>query len=78
MAKESFPNGGHYRGVPLYYIHSISAGLCLQNGLSPLYAASLEGHTDIVVILIKGSADIHQGTTEVYIIISDIFLKYPV
>ena len=40
--------------------------------LSPLYAASQEGHTDIVVILIKGSADIHQGTTEVYII-SDIF-----
>ena len=43
---------------------------CLQNGVSPLYAASQEGHTDVVDILIKAGADIHQATTEVCIVIS--------
>ena len=35
---------------------------CLQDGVSPLYAASGEGHTDVVDILIKAGADIHQAT----------------
>ena len=43
---------------------------CLQDGASPLYAASQEGNTDVVDILIKAGADIHQATTEVCIIIS--------
>ena len=46
---------------------SISVGLCLQNGVSPLYIASEEGHTDVVDILIKAGADIHQAKTEVCI-----------
>ena len=44
---------------------SISVGLCLQDGISPLYAASAKGHTDIVGILIKAGADIHQAATKV-------------
>ena len=47
---------------------SISVGLCLQDGASPLYVASQEGHTDVVDILIKAGADIHQATTKVYIV----------
>ena len=48
---------------------SISVGLCLQNGASPLFIASEEGHTDVVDILIKAGADIHQATTEVCVIL---------
>ena len=47
---------------------SISVGLCLQDGASPLYAASQEGYTDVVDILIKAGADIHQATTKVCIV----------
>ena len=50
---------------------SISVGLCLQDGASPLYVASWEGHTDVVDILIKAGADIHQATK--VCVILDIF-----
>ena len=39
----------------------------VQDSTSPLYIASQEGHTDVVDILIKAGADIHQATTEVCI-----------
>ena len=39
----------------------------VQDGASPLLAASQEGHTDVVDILIKAGADIHQAITEVCI-----------
>lgn len=35
----------------------------LQNGLSPLYAASGEGHTEVVDILLRSGADFEQDTT---------------
>lgn len=34
-----------------------------QNGLSPLYAASGEGHTKVVEILLKNGADLEQNIT---------------
>ena len=37
----------------------------VQNGGSPLYAASQEGHTDVVDILIEAGADVHQARTTV-------------
>ena len=46
-------------------ILSINVGFCLQDGVSPLYIASGEGHTDVVDILIKAGADIYQATTKV-------------
>lgn len=33
----------------------------IQNGISPLYVASQEGHTDIVDLLLKAGADTHQA-----------------
>ena len=33
----------------------------LQNGASPLYVASQNGHTDIVDVLVKAGADVHQA-----------------
>ena len=33
-----------------------------QDGLSPLYVASQEGHTDVVDILLRSGADVHQTT----------------
>ena len=35
-----------------------------QNGVSPVYAASLEGHTDVVELLVQAGADIHLATTD--------------
>ena len=39
--------------------------LTSQDGVSPVYAASQEGHTDVVDILVKAGADINQAMTEV-------------
>ena len=38
--------------------------LLSQNGISPVYAASQEGHTDVVELLVQAGADIHLATTE--------------
>ena len=38
---------------------------CTQNGASPVCAASHEGHTDVVELLVQAGADIHLATTEV-------------
>ena len=32
----------------------------VQDGFSPLYVASQEGHTDVVDLLLKAGADVHQ------------------
>ena len=37
----------------------------VQGGFSPLFAASREGHTDVVDILVKAGADVHQTTAKV-------------
>ena len=39
----------------------------IQDGLSPLYVASREGHTDVVDMLVKAGADVNQATIEVHI-----------
>ena len=39
---------------------------CIQNGISPLYAASQNGHTDVVDLLVRAGADVHLATTEVF------------
>ena len=46
-----------------------------QGGFSPLYAASQEGHTDIVDILLRSGADVHQTIIKVriYAVISLIY-----
>ena len=36
-----------------------------QDGISPLYAASQAGHTDVVDILLRSGADVHQTTIKV-------------
>ena len=41
----------------------------LQNGVNPMYAASLEGHTDVVDALLKAGADPNQACTTVPVII---------
>ena len=37
----------------------------IQDGLSSLYAASQEGHTDVVDVLVNAGADANQATTKV-------------
>ena len=46
-------------------VNPTSYSLTLQDGGSPLYVASKEGHSDVVDILLKAGADVHQATTEV-------------
>ena len=36
----------------------------LQDGYSPLYVASQEGHTDVIDILLRKGADVNQTTTD--------------
>ena len=38
-----------------------------QNGCSPLYVASEMGHTDVVDILLRSGADVHQTAIKVRI-----------
>ena len=51
-----------YNIICTLYIH-------IQNGYSPLYVASQEGHTDVVDILLRKGADVNQTTTnEVHVL----------
>ena len=38
-----------------------------QDGVSPVYAASKKGHTEVVDLLVQAGADIHQATTKVHV-----------
>ena len=38
--------------------------LLSQNGVSPVYVASLKGHTDVVELLVQAGADIHLATAD--------------
>ena len=40
--------------------------LFAQGGHSPVFAASQNGHMDVVDLLVQAGADIHLATTEVY------------
>ena len=46
-------------------VNPTSYSLTVQNCFSPLYAASQEGHSDVVDFLLEAGADVHQATTEV-------------
>ena len=37
----------------------------IQDGLSPVYIASQKGHTDVVDVLVKAGADVHQACSRV-------------
>ena len=47
-------------------VNHTSYSLTVQDGGSPLYVASQEGHSDVVDILLKAGADVHLATTEVW------------
>ena len=38
-----------------------------QDGRTPVYIASYNGHTDLVDLLVEAGADIHLAETKVYI-----------
>ena len=50
-------------GDELSVVSSLS--LYIQDGHSPLFVASQEGHSEVVDVLLKAGADIHQATTKV-------------
>ena len=47
-------------------VNHTSYSLTVQDGCSPLYVASQEGHSDVVDILLVAGADVHQATTKVW------------
>ena len=46
------------------YLFAVSYFTCVQDGHSPVYAASVKGHTEVVDLLVQAGADIHLATTE--------------
>ena len=61
-------NFRHIESV-LIVFHTLTIFCCCQtqNGISPVYAASRKGHTEVVDLLVQAGADIHLTTTnEVY------------
>ena len=49
------------------YLFPVSYFTCVQDGISPVYAASQEGHTEVVDLLVQAGADIHLATTKVHV-----------
>ena len=47
------------------YLFPVSYFTCVQDGISPMYAASENGHTEVVDLLVQAGADIHLDTTKV-------------
>ena len=56
----------HIHNHTFHKMFIIQSIFTVQNGCSPLYVASQGGHTDIVDILLRSGADVHQATIEVY------------
>ena len=48
----------------VFNTHKIFCCCQTQNGYSPVYAASQNGHTEVVDLLVKAGADIHLATTD--------------
>ena len=50
----------------LIVFHTLTIFCCCQtqDGISPMYAASKNGHTEVVDLLVQAGADIHLATTE--------------
>ena len=42
----------------------VSYFTCVQNGLSAVYVAHQNGHTEVVDLLVQAGADIHLATTD--------------
>ena len=59
-------NFRHIESV-LIVFHTLTIFCCCQtqDGFSPVYAASQNGHTEVVDLLVQAGADIHLATTEV-------------
>ena len=51
---------GHNNVTSIVIMHTVP-----QDGFSPLYAASQDGHTEVVDILLRSGADVHQTTIKV-------------
>ena len=49
------------------YLFPVSYFTCVQDGLSPVYVASQEGHTEVVDLLVQAGADIHLASTKVHV-----------
>ena len=49
--------------------HTLKIFCCCQtqDGYSPVYAASQNGHTEVVDLLVQGGADINLATTKVHV-----------
>ena len=45
----------------------------MQDGVSPAYAASKKGHTEVVDLLVQAGADIHHATTKVHVSTHTVF-----
>ena len=58
-------NFRHIQSV-LIVFHTLKIFCCCQtqNGASPVYAASQNGHTEVVDLLVQAGADIHLATTD--------------
>ena len=56
---------GHIESV-LIVFHTLTIFCCChtQNGISPMYVASQNGHTEVVDLLVQARADIHLATTD--------------
>ena len=57
-------NFRHIESVLIVY-HTLTIFCCCQtqNGISPVYTASLKGHTEVVDLLVQAGADINLATT---------------
>ena len=53
--------------IKLKHCHKFFAVLSVQDGVSPVYFASQEGHTDVVDLLVQAGADIHLAEPEVHV-----------
>ena len=52
----------------LIVFHTLKIFCCqTQNDYSPVYAASLNGHTEVVDLLVEAGADIHLATTMIHV-----------
>ena len=52
-------------GVREHVMKSVTS-FTVQNGYSPLFVASQNGHADVVDLLVKAGADVHLATTKVF------------
>ena len=46
------------------YLFVVSFFTSMQDGISPVYVASQNGHTEVVDLLVQAGADIHLATTD--------------